>query len=86
MAAKVTRKQAETVHDIVAAFLGVPAEDVFLADHTHENLSKGSWSIAFEGDYDWPHRFTEAQYANRTVPSAVFIEPLTGWGLGLHPA
>lgn len=83
---KITRKQAEAVRDEVAKFLGVEPDALFLADHHHEGLQPGSWSLALEGSYDWPSLFTEAQFGSRTVSDAVFIEPLSGWGLGIHPA
>jgi len=60
---------------------------LFVSDHNHGDVtSPGSWCLAFEGAYEWPWNFTEAQHANRTVPASVFIEPGTGWWLGVHPA
>jgi hypothetical protein len=39
------------------------------------------WNISFEGDYDW------AVTIRRDIwPEGVFVEPVAGWCLGLHPA
>lgn len=52
-----------------------------LYDHNHEELSEGSWSIAWEGSgYDcWPAEFT-------TAVDGVFTEPIASWCLGVFDA
>src|SRR4051812_17756667 len=58
----------------------------FLADHTHENLGAGAYSLALEGDYEWPYGIADhIAAAGLTTPGA-FLEPLTGWCLGIYPA
>lgn len=60
------------------------------------------WTVAYEGDYDWPWRLTERLFIARTAAAAgetitdgdaallaltegVFLEPVTGWSLGIYP-
>lgn len=83
------------IADIVtdaAWFLSVSASDLFVADHRHEGLREGAFSIAFEGDYDWPIRFAERCYrAARGNGLESWwpgrsLEPLSGWALGAYPA
>lgn len=75
-----------TIARQAAEFIGTTADDLFIADHTHEELSEGAYSIAFEGDYDWPFRFTEAVFAGRYAkPGGWLLEAGTGWYLAVYP-
>lgn len=75
------------VIDAVLAFLGPDAVlGLFVADHNHGDVhGKNNWSLALEGAYEWPFNFTEAEFAKRTAPSDMFLEPITGWCLGVYP-
>lgn len=50
-----------------------------LYDADHEELSEGSWSIAWEDGSDWPMYF-------RTAVPGVFVEPIASWCLGVYDA
>lgn len=83
---------AQMPHDIleivemVAEFLGLGTDDLFVADHTHEELSEGAYSIAYEGAYEWPFRFTNAVFEHDvTVPDGWHLEAGTGWYLACYP-
>jgi hypothetical protein len=54
-------------------------DEPMLYDADHEELSEGSWSIAWEAGNDWPHFF------RCTVPG-VFVEPIASWCLGVYDA
>lgn len=71
------KRTAEKVLAEVKATFGTDEPTLYSADH--EGLSKGSWSIAWEGDYEWPMRF-------QTKVPGVFVEPIAGWCLGLYDA
>lgn len=71
----------------VAEFTDSPEGDVFVADHTHEEVSEGSWTIALEGAYEWPHYLTEAYYKGEfTAPEGWTFEPYTGWCMIGYPS
>lgn len=85
MSAPVTRAQAERVRDLVAEKLAVDPAEMFLADHTHEGLSPGSWSLAFEGMYEWPFLITEDVHTHPGKYGPVFLEVGAGWRLHIYP-
>lgn len=64
--------------------------DFFLADHNHEELSPGSWSVAYEGwdsDAPWTSivsmKVFEADCPDYLKVPGVFMEPIASWCLGL---
>jgi hypothetical protein len=62
--------------------------DFFLADHNHEELSEGSWSIAWEGwsgQNPWTYEVTLYGPVSN-VPEDVFLEPINSWCLGVFEA
>lgn len=65
----------------IAAFIHVPIRDLFVADHTHEEVPEGDWTIAYEGAYDWPHAYLQKQQA----PAGWGFEALEGWCLLIYP-
>lgn len=65
----------------VAEFTDSPQDWVFVADHTHEEVSEGSWTIALEGDYEWPHLFIN----NVPAPQGWAFDVYTGWCLLVYP-
>lgn len=72
------RKTAEKVLAEVKAKFGTDEPTLYSAEH--EELSPGSWSIAWEGGVDyWTMEFVT------TVPG-VFVEPIAGWCLGVYDA
>lgn len=79
----VLREQAETVLQQVREF--TRSAEPFLAPWSHEQLSRGAWSIALEGDYEWPHHFTAWAAAGGATPAGVHLEVYTGWCLALYP-
>lgn len=83
--AEVPADVAEVVQE-VSRFLGIAPSELFVADHTHEELSEGAHSIAYEGDYEWPFRFCEAVHAGYySAPGALFLASGTGWYLAVYP-
>lgn len=68
----------------VAAFLDVPVNDLFVADHTHEEVSEGSWTIALEGQYDWPYLFVHNTIQRPAPPEGYGLEAYTGWALLIY--
>ncbi len=64
--------------------------DFFMADHNHEEIREGSWSIAWEGWEDeygspWAYCIPErAKYDIYGIPDDVFLEPIIGCILGVH--
>lgn len=91
----VTRKQAEKVLSAVKKMFPRDADLFTLYSHEHEELPKGSWSIAAEGVYEpvldcWPSRVLELKYQlsieeRKRVFADVFLEPVASWCLGIHP-
>lgn len=89
------------IQDAVATILATPLYDgatetladtardlggAFLADHTHECLSDGAWSLALEGAYDWPHLFHGYQWETGAAATpGVYTEPGAGWRMDLYP-
>lgn len=70
-----------------AEFIGVSAGELFVADHTHEELSEGAFSIAYEGAYEWPYLFMrDVNDGKVSVPPGWLLEPGTGWFLAVYPA
>lgn len=62
--------------------------EFFLADHNHEELSEGSWSIAWEGwmgQNPWTYEVT-LYGPVPNVPKDVFLEPINSWCLGVFEA
>lgn len=63
--------------------------DFFMADHTHEELTPGSWSIAYEGwwsETPWTLLVTEPDALKMLDVEGVFLEALNSWCLGLYDA
>lgn len=71
------RRVAEIVLAEVKAKFDTDEPKLYDADH--EELSEGSWSIAWECGDDWTLRFQSK------VPG-VFVEPIAGWCLGVYDA
>jgi hypothetical protein len=68
---------------------GARPEDLFAADHTHEELSKGSVSVAWEGSgwdgswaIEWPQTPAAEAVANRL---GVWFEAVNSVILAIHP-
>lgn len=76
------KKTALKVLAEVQAYVGdsSPEHGPQLMDHNHEGLSRGSWSICYEGGPDmWAATF------QTTVPG-VFCEAILGCIMGVHDA
>lgn len=62
--------------------------EFFLADHNHEELTPGAWSIAYEGwwgENPWTYEVT--MYGPiEGLPEGVFLEPVASWCLGVYDA
>lgn len=91
---KVTKRQAAKVLEAVKALFPGQESAFTLYDADHEDMSPGCWSIAAEGVYEpvadcWPMVVCNAAYEARNTPghplSGVFLEPMTGWSLGVYP-
>lgn len=82
MAQNISKIEANRVRKAVVAFLGT--EDVTLYG---PGFHASGWTLALEGDYDWPILVSEAVRAGEIeISDAVFVEPVSGWALGLYPA
>lgn len=71
----------------VGEFLAEINPDLFVGDHTHEELSPGAWSIAYEGwpgDTPWPILAAE-DLRGSAAGEGWHVEPLTSWALGIFP-
>ncbi len=82
----ITEEHARNIAEELGETLLIPPRDFFVADHTHEELSAGAWSIAYEGwtgDTPWP--VYAAEILRETHPE-VFAEPLSSWGLAIYPS
>jgi len=75
----VNKRAAEKVLEEVKEQFGTDEPALYDADH--EELSEGSWSIAWEGSgMDcWPAHF-------KTEVPGVFTEPIASWCLGVYDA
>jgi hypothetical protein len=82
----VTREQAEQVKAKIEELYPLDKGYFFLADHNHEGLSEGAWSLALEGHPEWVFEVTEKQHAEPEWLPGVFLEPVTSWCLGIYPA
>lgn len=71
------RKTAEKVLAEVKEQFGTDEPKLYDADH--EELSEGSWSIAWECGEEWTYGFESS------VPG-VFVEPIASWCLGVYDA
>jgi hypothetical protein len=69
------RELAEKVLAEVKERFGTDEPKLYDADH--EELSEGSWSIAWEGADEWT-------YGYRTDVPGVFVEPIASWCLGVY--
>lgn len=91
---KVTLKQAHEVLSAVKCLFPGQADLFTLYPAEHEEMPKGTWSIAAEGVWDindcWPIAVLEVAHSVRNVPghifNQVFLEPLASWSLGIYPA
>jgi len=84
----------ETVATLMAAVrYGVTMADTardlggaFLADHTHECLSAGAYSLALEGAYEWPFEVHPAYSGKGIGPTdGVTLSVPNGWRMDLYP-
>lgn len=90
--AGLTRAHAEMAAALIKGYFGefgeMADEVFFIADHGHEGLSEGSWSIACEGvlPFEWT---VEVSYREdmRTALAAfgMWAEPVNGCILALYP-
>lgn len=82
-------RRAHKVAVAVAAYLGLSEDeqrDIFLADHTHEEVGKGAATIALEGAYEWPYNFMQTEQARALERKmGVHFEAMTGWALIVYP-
>ena len=64
----------------------VPEDGWLLADHTHEQLSAGSWSLACEGymEADWPWRISQDEQLRAVLGESVFMEAINSCTLGIY--
>lgn len=81
----ITDKKMKQIVEDVAAVVGSHPNEVFYADHNHEELTEGAWSISLDGHlggieaaylYDW----TEISQKH-----GVLIECLNHWCLAVYP-
>lgn len=65
-----------------------PPEAWGLYDHTHEQLSEGSWSLASEGylDPEWAIIAAQSEELCGRVGRDILLEPILGCILGIYEA
>jgi hypothetical protein len=52
----------------------------------HEQLSRGAYSVALEGAYEWPFQYQELKHEGKAPsPDGWNIECLNGWCLAVYP-
>lgn len=75
------------VAEALMAMYSVQADEIFVADHTHEELSPGCASVAMEGvDYDWPIKFSDSPEARALGHRlGIWFEPVNGCILAIIP-
>ncbi|QDP44271.1 hypothetical protein KGG70_gp13 [Streptomyces phage Celia] len=79
------RETAEQVLAKIEEMHPLDKGNFFLADHDHEGLSEGSWSIALEGAGEWPMAVADRQFEEPDwLPEGVFVEPIASWCLGVY--
>lgn len=88
----VTRAHVEVAAGLVKAYFGgfgeMSDEVFFIADHDHEGLSEGSWSIAAEGvlPFEWTVRFSWQESVRKALAAfGMWAEPINGCILAIHP-
>ncbi len=83
----IPRETAERVREVIARYLGVPAGEIFMADHNHEGISPGSWSFAYEADTE---RLAEVPGETRRegtpyqLPETVWLEQINSFAVAAH--
>ncbi len=79
--------KAATVALAIAKHYGESVCDFFVAGHEHEELSKGSVSVAWEGYVDsWAVEWPETDSARKVAQELnVWFEPVLGCILAVHP-
>lgn len=88
------RETAEQVRDGIVAFFvkeyGV-TPDFFMADHTHEEIAEGAWSLCWEGWRDeygneWTTVTCNAYMSGKLSwePDKILLEPIMGCILGIY--
>lgn len=83
---RITKATAESVVSALEALFPDTRGQWFLADHTHEGLMPGAWSVALESHGEWPFKATEYFYTHPdAAPAGVFLEPINSWCLGIYP-
>lgn len=89
MVKSVSKIKAEKVLEAIKAWMSTfdpdGAKELKLRDYTHEEQSKGSWSIAAELGWEWPMSLCEAVAVKTVKLPGVFVEPMTMWCLGVYP-
>ncbi|QMP84614.1 hypothetical protein KGG93_gp72 [Streptomyces phage Endor2] len=80
------REQAEQVLAKIEELYPLDKGYFFLADHNHEGLSEGAWSLALEGAGEWVFEVSEKAGREPEWLPGVFLEPVTSWCLGIYPA
>lgn len=75
------------VAETLLTMYDVQPSEIFVADHTHEELSPGCASVAMEGvDYDWTVKFPETPEARALGHRlGIWFEPINGCILAIIP-
>jgi hypothetical protein len=83
MAKNITKRQAEAAQRAVQAwFVAGGWDGVEVTLHAPGRLSSGWAVLAEDGPDDWTFRAGD----RAGISSAVFVEPVSPWVLGLYPA
>jgi len=82
----ITEDEARQVRSLIAEMFFATPDEMFMADHNHECLTPGAWSIAFEGGpYCWPQVFSDAIYAKEVaLPAGIWMEAINSCTVGLY--
>lgn len=79
----ITAASIKTIAEDIADFWGAD-DKLFYADHTHEELSEGAWSVSLEGHLHDRYVY-EADWSGIEQKHGVRVEPITHWCLAIYP-
>lgn len=78
----ITPAVIKSIVEDVASEVGTEPENIFYADHNHEGLPEGAWSISLEGLLDQQYGIDWSEIARK---HNVIIEHLYHWCLAVYP-
>lgn len=87
-----TRAHAEMAAAMIKGYFGgfgeMGDDQFFIADHEHEGLTEGAWSIACEGHLpvEWTVQFSWEESVRKALAAfGMWAEPINGCILAIYP-